>query len=182
MMKKIYFFIKNIIRYPLDKFKKNTIDISSRISRNTLISGSSIGANTYIACNTVLINTDIGNYSSIAAGVQIGGMQHSYWWLSTSTVLSSQCIYDQKTIIGNDVWIAAGCIIKQGVTIGNGAVIGAMSFVNNDVPENSIFFGSPAKFYKQRLDSATFQKLKESNYWNMDVQNAKKILKELDQN
>ncbi|QXP55246.1 CatB-related O-acetyltransferase [Cellulophaga sp. HaHa_2_95] len=179
-MRKIYFYFKNILRIPLDKFKKNKINLSCRLSKNTLISRTSIGKHTYIACNAVLTNTQIGNYCSIAPGVQIGGMQHSYWWLSTSTSLSTQCISNKKTIIGNDVWIAAGCVIKQGVTIGDGAVIGAMSFVNQDVPENSIYFGSPAKFYKERLDKAIFKKLKDSNYWNLEIADAKKILKEID--
>jgi len=112
--------------------------------------------------------------------VQIGGMQHSYWWLSTSTRLSDHCISDKITTIGNDVWIAAGCIIKQGVTIGDGAVIGAMSFVNTDIPENTIYFGSPAKFYKKRLDDHLFSKLKESGYWEMNTDKAKEILRKIE--
>jgi serine acetyltransferase len=84
------------------------------------------------------------------------------------------------TTIGNDVWIAAGCIIKQGVTIGDGAVIGAMSFVNTDIPENSIYFGTPAKFYKKRLDDPLFEVLKKSNYWNFDAVKAKTMLIEIE--
>src|SRR5699024_9683317 len=99
-------------------------------------------------------------YCSIAPGVQIGGMEHSYWWLSTSTFLSEQCISNKKTKIGYDVWIAAGSIIKQGVKIGDGSVIGAMSFVNKDIPPNSIAFGVPAKIFKKRMDPQLFEKLK----------------------
>ncbi|QWX84795.1 CatB-related O-acetyltransferase [Cellulophaga sp. HaHaR_3_176] len=179
-MKNIYFFIKHLLRLPLDFIKKNNIHNTTRISSNTLISKTKIGRGNYIANNTVLINTELGNYCSIAPGVQIGGMQHSYWWLSTSPRLSDQCIFDKKTIIGNDVWIAAGCIIKQGVTIGDGAVIGAMSFVNQDIPENSIYFGSPAKFYKKRLDDTTFERLKKTEYWNYDYKKAKEILTKFD--
>jgi acetyltransferase-like isoleucine patch superfamily enzyme len=179
-MKKIFFYIKSLLRYPIDRIKKNSIHHSTRISQNSLISKSKIGIGNYIACNTVIINTSIGNYCSIAPGVQIGGMQHSYWWLSTSPRLSDQCISNKVTTIGNDVWIAAGCIIKQGVTIGDGAVIGAMSFVNTDVPENSIYFGSPAKFYKKRLDDPLFEELKKSNYWNFDAEKAKTMLIEIE--
>lgn len=179
-IKKFFFLLKAILRYPKDKIKNNTIHYTTRISRNSLISNSKIGFRNYIACNTVIMNTEIGNYCSIAPGVQIGGMQHSYWWLSTSTSLSEQCVSNKKTIIGHDVWIAAGCIIKQGVHIGHGAVIGAMSFVNTDIPENTIYFGSPAKFYKNRLDSSLFSKLKESNYWGRDTNEARRILKEIE--
>ncbi|WP_420600843.1 acyltransferase [Flagellimonas sp.] len=158
----------------------NSIHYSTRISHNSLISKSKIGKGNYIACNTVIINTSIGNYCSIAPGVQIGGMQHSYWWLSTSPRLSKHCISNKVTKIGNDVWIAAGCIIKQGVTIGDGAVIGAMSFVNKDVPENSIYFGSPAKFHKKRLDDSLFATIKKSNYWNLNPAEAKKALTKIE--
>ena len=179
-MKKLFFFLKFLLRYPIDKFKKNSIHRSTRISRNSLISKSKIGIGNYIACNTVIINTKIGNYCSIAPGVQIGGMQHSYWWLSTSPRLSDQCISNKETTIGNDVWIAAGSIIKQGITIGDGAVIGAMSFVNKDIPENTIYFGSPAKFFKKRLDDDIFSKLKDSNYWNLNAISAKKELNKIE--
>lgn len=179
-LKKVFFLLKAILRYPSDKIKNNSIHYSTRISRNSLISNSKIGFQNYIACNTVIMNTEIGNYCSIAPGVQIGGMQHSYWWLSTSTSLSEHCVYNKRTIIGHDVWIAAGCIIKQGVHIGNGAVIGAMSFVNTDIPENTIYFGSPAKFYKNRLNNNIFSKLKESNYWERNTAEASRILKKIE--
>lgn len=181
ILKKIFFFLKSILRYPADRLKSNSIHHSTRISQNSLISKSRIGRGNYIAPNTVIINTRIGNYCSIAPSVQIGGMQHSYWWLSTSTRLSDQCISDKVTTVGNDVWIAAGCIIKQGVTIGDGAVIGAMSFVNTDIPENTIYFGSPAKFYKKRLDDQLFSKLKESRYWELNPDKAKEILRKIEE-
>ncbi len=178
-MKGIFFFIKYLFNYPLHKIKKNYIHYSNRISSNSLISKSTIGIGNYIACNTVIINTKIGNYCSIAPGVQIGGMQHSYWWLSTSPRLSDQCIANKVTTLGNDVWIAAGSIIKQGVTIGDGAVIGAMSFVNTDIPENTIYFGSPARFYKKRLDDSVFANVKSSKYWNLSTKEARKELEKL---
>ncbi len=55
-----------------------------------------------------------------------------------------------------------------------------MSFVNADIPENSIYFGSPAKFYKKRLKKEVFKTLKESNYWNLKQKNAKIKLLELE--
>ncbi|NAW67731.1 acyltransferase [Vibrio sp. V30_P3S12P165] len=45
--------------------------------------------------------------------------------------------------IGNDVWIGYGCIILPGVSIGDGAVIGAGSVVTKDVPANYMAAGNP---------------------------------------
>ncbi|MFT3886595.1 MAG: acyltransferase [Arachnia sp.] len=52
--------------------------------------------------------------------------------------------------IGDDVWIAAGCIIVPGARIGSGAVVGANSVVRGVVPENAIVVGSPARQVGER--------------------------------
>src|SRR5690606_31441947 len=96
-----------------------------------------------------------------------------HWWLSTSTSLSNKFSSNKRAIIGHDVWIGAGSIIKQGITIGNGSVIGAMSFVNKDVPENCIVIGSPAKIYRKRFPVDLFEEIKGSKYWEYDIADAK---------
>ena len=74
------------------------------------------------------------------------------------------------------MWIAANCIIRQGVTIGDGAVVGAGSFVNKDVPPYAIVFGSPAKVHKYRFDQDIIDKLNESHYWEYEPKDAKTLL------
>ena len=51
-------------------------------------------------------------------------------------------------ILGNDVWLGAHVIVLKGVTIGDGAVIGAGSVVTRDVPPRSVAVGSPARVVK----------------------------------
>lgn len=58
----------------------------------------------------------------------------------------------QKISIGNNVWIAANCVVAMGAKLNDGVVIGANSFVNKDIPENAIAVGSPAKVIKFRED------------------------------
>lgn len=53
-------------------------------------------------------------------------------------------------MIGDDVWIGTRCVILPGITIGNGAVIGANSVVTKDVLPYSIVGGVPAKFIRMR--------------------------------
>ena len=50
--------------------------------------------------------------------------------------------------IGNNVWIGANACILSGVTIGDGAIIGANSVVTHDVPAYSVAVGVPAKVIK----------------------------------
>ena len=51
-------------------------------------------------------------------------------------------------IINDDAWIGMNCIILKGVTIGQGAIIGAGSVVTHDVPAWSVVVGNPAKVVK----------------------------------
>ena len=53
-------------------------------------------------------------------------------------------------VIGNDVWIGTRVIILQGVTIGDGAIIGAGAVVTKDVPPYAIVGGVPAKIIRSR--------------------------------
>ncbi|MBR6430931.1 MAG: sugar O-acetyltransferase, partial [Oscillospiraceae bacterium] len=50
--------------------------------------------------------------------------------------------------IGNNVWIGAGAVVTQGVTIGDNAVIAAGAVVTKDVAANAVAGGVPAKFIK----------------------------------
>ncbi len=51
----------------------------------------------------------------------------------------------QPITIGPHVWIGFRCTILKGVTIGEGAIIGANSVVTRDIPPFTIAAGNPAK-------------------------------------
>jgi galactoside O-acetyltransferase len=55
-----------------------------------------------------------------------------------------------KLVIENDVYIGANCTIMPDVTIGEGAIIGAGSFVNKNIEPWSINVGSPCKKIGER--------------------------------
>lgn len=67
--------------------------------------------------------------------------------------------------IGNDVWIGYRVTILPGVTIGNGAIIGACSVVTRDVEPYAIVGGNPARLIKKRFDDETIRKLLELKWW-----------------
>ena len=60
-------------------------------------------------------------------------------------------------IIGDRVWIAYRAIILPGVTIGEGAVVGAGSVVTKDVEPYTIVAGNPARFIKKRNPELDYQ-------------------------
>ncbi len=52
--------------------------------------------------------------------------------------------------IGRDVWIGRGSVILPGVTIGDGAIIGANSVVTKNIEANTIAVGTPATPIRHR--------------------------------
>lgn len=68
-------------------------------------------------------------------------------------------------IVGNDVWIGYEAVILSGVTIGDGAVIGARAVVTKDVPPYTIVGGVPAKPIKKRFSEENIKKLQSIRWW-----------------
>lgn len=56
-------------------------------------------------------------------------------------------------VIGRNVWLATGCIVLPGVTIGDGSVVGAGSVVTRDIPPYTLAAGNPARVIRS-LDPA----------------------------
>ena len=75
----------------------------------------------------------------------------------------------RPTTIGNDVWIGEGVIFRNGVHIGNGSIIGANTFVRDDVPPYSLVVGCPGRIVKQRFDDKTVERFERVLWWNYDV-------------
>lgn len=163
-IRRILYRIAVLVRVPLNYLKKNSVSFTAQLNGG-ILNRSSVGAYSYIGPNTVINNASIGSYTSIAPGVQIGGMEHAIDWFAMSTVLSDRHISHLETKIGNNVWIAANAIIKQGVTIGDGSVVGAGAFVNKDVPANAVVVGIPAKIIRTRINAEMNRIMSEDFFW-----------------
>ena len=83
----------------------------------------------------------------------------------------------KKTIIGHDVWIGNNCLIKQGVKIGSGAVIGMGSVVTKDVRPYTIVAGNPAKIIRKRFDDIIIDRLLDIEWWNLNESELSKYAK-----
>lgn len=95
-------------------------------------------------------NTDIGAFTYINAkfgvviekNVQIG---------SHCSLYSDSTIDDKKgrIVIKENAKLCTHCTVMPGVTIGKNTVIGAHSFVNIDVPDNTLAYGTPLKIIRK---------------------------------
>ncbi len=109
---------------------------------------SNIGANCRIGTTT---RVKFGKHVLLAANCYIGGAQHKFDRLDVPIMRQG---YDSKggVVIEDDVWLGAGVMVLDGVTIGTGSVIGAAAVVTKDIPAYSIAIGIPAKVVGSRKD------------------------------
>lgn len=158
----------------------SVIDKTAKINSGATIVDSTIGRYTYSCYDDEIVNCEIGSFCSISDDVIIGGAEHPLFWVSTSPVFQdvkhsgprkrfSRHHFEgiAKTIIGNDVWIGKRVIVKAGVRICDGAVVGAGAVVTKDIPPYAIVAGIPAKVIKYRFDEQTIQGLLNSKWWEL---------------
>lgn len=103
-----------------------------------------VGKNTWVGPFTLLDGSGgltIGDYCSISAGVHIYTHDTVKWAVS-----GGNAAYERAPVrIGDCCHIGGQTVIAKGVTIGDHCVIGACSFVNQDVPSYTIAVGVPAR-------------------------------------
>ena len=97
------------------------------------------------------------------------------WGLDRADITTA---WDNKgdIVIGNDVWIGYEAIILSGVTIGDGAIIGARAVVTKDVSPYTVVGGVPAKEIKKRYDPQTIDRLRRLCWWDWPVEKIRRAL------
>lgn len=80
-------------------------------------------------------------------------------------------------IIGNDVWLGYESVVLAGVTIGDGAIIGARSVVTKDVPSYTIVGGVPAKIIRRRFAEEIISALSRIKWWDWPEEKIRKNLR-----
>lgn len=108
-----------------------------------------VGNETVITQNCLIDGpTTIGKGCIIGPGTMIITHEHNIHILDMPIAKSPGPV--KPVVIEDNCYIGGGCIILQGVTIHEGAVIGAGSVVTKDIPENVIAFGVPCSVIKKR--------------------------------
>lgn len=77
------------------------------------------------------------------------------------------------TVIGNDVWLGMEAVVMPGVTVGDGAIIGARSVVTRDVPPYTVVAGNPAREVRSRFDRKTVDRLLAIRWWDWPLDRIK---------
>ena len=86
---------------------------------------------------------EIGDGALIGHNTTIATLNHDF------NPAKRQNLTPSPVKIGKNVWIGSDCTILPGVTIGDGAIIGAGSVVTKSIPTNAIAVGNPARVIKK---------------------------------
>ena len=169
------------IRY-LARFKKCKFGIYNTLYPEAHLSNVTIGDYSYVGSASQVSYATIGKFTCIGPNVRVGlGKHPSRNFVSIhpafySTLCQAQITFSSSTTfeefapinIGNDVWIGAHAIILDGISIGDGAIVGAGSVVTKNVPAYAVVGGVPAKVLRYRFDSSEIDYLLQFKWWDRD--------------
>ena len=175
----IYLWNRILKKIRASAISDSKIHQTAKIEAGSQVVHSVVGRYSFCGYDCNLLNCKIGSYCSIADNVIIGGAQHPISWVSTSPVFYagrdsikkkfSEHVRekDLETRIGNDVWIGEKALIKSGIEIGDGAVVGMGAVVVHNVLPYEIVGGVPAKHIAFRFEDSMINSLLASEWWNL---------------
>lgn len=114
---------------------------------------------------TVNTNITIGKFCLFGPNLTIlaGGSEH---YSKGVAIRPDRPLTKGDVKIGNGVWTGYNVTIFSGVTIGDGAIIGACSVVSKNIPSYAVAVGNPIRVIKYRFDPETIEKLLKIAWWN----------------
>lgn len=143
-----YTMYNDFVHDPVD-FEKNNVLYHYPVNHDRLV----IGKFCSIACGAKFLFNS-ANHSLQSLSTYPFPIFFEEWRLDRSQVTNA---WDNKgdIVIGNDVWIGYEAVILAGVTVGDGAIIGARAVVTKDVPP---YQKSPA-YYPQFEQGEPYKKI-----------------------
>ena len=178
MLEKFRFIISRLLKKArLSAVRDSTVHPTAKIESGTSFVDSEIGRHSFCGYDCDVYRASVGAFTSIANGVVLGGARHPMEWVGMSPVFyagrdSVKAKFSEhplakplEVVIGNDVWIGRSAIVLGGVSIGDGAVIGAGSVVTKNVPPYAIVAGNPARIIRYRFEENVVRELEAIQWW-----------------
>lgn len=164
-----YTIYDDFVRDPRD-FQRNNVLYHYPINHERLV----IGRFCSIACGAKFLFNS-ANHTQRSLSTYIFPVLFEEWGLDVERIPEA---WDNKgdIVIGNDVWIGYEAVVLAGVTIGDGAIIGARAVVTKDVPPYTIVGGVPAKPIRKRFSDADIALLLELRWWDWPEENIAKSI------
>ena len=152
-------FYNDFVNDPMD-FEKNNVLYHYPINHDKLKIGKfcSIAYGTKFLFNSA--NHTMRSLSTYPFPIFYEEWEHGLW---------ADKAWDNKgdIVLGNDVWTGFESVIMSGVTIGDGAIIGARAVVTKDVPPYTIVGGVPARPIRKRFPDEMISVLMALRWWDL---------------
>ncbi|MBW7571904.1 CatB-related O-acetyltransferase [Caproiciproducens faecalis] len=164
-----YTIYNDFVNDPRD-FQKNNVLYHYPINHDRLI----IGKFCSIACSARFLFTS-ANHTMRSLATYTFPVFFEEWGLDVKNIMDA---WDNKgdIVIGSDVWVGYEAVILPGVTIGDGAIIGARAVVTKDVQPYTIVGGVPAKPLRKRFSDDTIASLECLRWWDWPEEKIKQSL------
>jgi acetyltransferase-like isoleucine patch superfamily enzyme len=161
--------------------------LTSEWAKSKNLHGVTVGRGTYGEPEIIGVgreNLVIGSFVSIASGVTIILANHVSsgvslypfrnvdWEQSSFRPIQNPDLHAESrgpVRIGHDVWLGKSATVLPGVSIGDGAIVGANAVVVRDVPPYGVVVGNPGKLVKLRLNKEQIKALLEIRWWDWDA-------------
>lgn len=133
-----------------------------------------IGRGTRVNVASHLDHCEIGAFCAIGGRLVIRSRNHPTQflnmqeWTQRHVIASTTSVVDGErgpVRVGNAVWIGDLVILLPGVTIVDGAIIGAGAVVTRSVPADGIVAGNPARVLRMRFPDETIAILSTVHWW-----------------
>ncbi len=186
-------FVNNQTQMPVNPNAVIKIPKSIRFENYTSCHGVMFAAGAFTYSETPVTDVRAGRYCSIAHSVSTMGERHPIEEVTSSSFTycyfphykKAQFLRGHELLLGNafppklpplgtgplpvlehDVWIGQQVILKRGITLHTGCVVGAGSVVTKDVAPYTIVAGNPARVIRKRFSAELCQRLLATQWWN----------------
>lgn len=153
------------------------------IGQGSRLAHCQIGDYSYCDRFVDIANAQIGKFCNMASSVRIGATDHPLERASLHHFLYRSADYWEDAehdadffarrrariaVLGHDVWLGHGAMVKPEVTVGHGAVVAAGAVVTKDVGPFEIVAGVPAKLLRRRQPIKIAERLIALAWWDWD--------------
>jgi len=166
--------------HPTAELKSCRLGRYTAIAERVILREVTVGDFSYFERNAEGIYATIGKFCSIASNTRINALEHPLERITTHKVSYRPNEYfryrgvdagflerrrGKAVTIGHDVWIGHGAVVLPGMSIGDGAAVGANAVVTRDVPPYTIVAGAPARTIRKRFSPEVVEQLQALQWW-----------------